>query len=98
MQKTENDSRLIELTLLSPDSEPLTVLCDSVHLPLRDDLKGHGGGDYGIRRGHTPSVLSLGQGPLTAITNGAAVLEKRCSGGFAKIQPDRVTVISEHIS
>lgn len=97
MQKAENNARLIELTVLTPDSEPLTTRCDSLHLPLRDDLNGRGGGDYNIRRGHAAAILSLGSGTIRAALDGNTVLEKSCSGGFAKVRPDRVTVIAEHI-
>lgn len=98
MQKTKNDPKFIDFTLLTPNTEPVGAQCDSLHLPLKDDLNGQGGGDYNIRRGHAPAILAIGEGSIRVFLDGTPVLEINCSGGFAKVRPNRVTVIAEHIS
>lgn len=94
-QKNDMQGRQLTLTIITPDIKPVTVLCDSVRIMLRDDLNGRGGGSYGIRRGHAEAVLALGKGEVTALSCGETVLCKQCGEGFVRVSNDTVTVITE---
>ena len=98
MQNQKNKLPLAQLalTIITPDANLITVSCDSVHIMLRDDLHGHGGGAYGIRPGHAKSILALGVGAVTALSSGETVLRVNCGKGFVKVSPDSVAVITEY--
>ncbi len=74
------------------------VRCGSVHLTLCDGAKGRGGGSYGVRPGHARALFALDAGPVTALDGGQTVLSGQCAGGFAAVEPDTVTVITERFS
>ena len=68
MTDKSNDSAApIEFIVLTPHGKAVDIRCDSVHLVLCDDETGHGGGQVGLRRGHLPAVLALGDGPADAL-------------------------------
>ena len=71
------------------------VPCDSIHLTVRDNANGKGGGSYGIRPGHTKALLALAEGTITAYLVGKTVLFGRCSLGFATVEQDAVTAVVE---
>ena len=94
-QKPEDSKRPLALTVITPDAVPVTAECDSVHLTAADGIKGEPGGLYGIRRGHLPAVMALSDGKLEAFLMGKAVLKAVCAKGFARIEGNEVTVITE---
>ncbi len=96
MQNPRNEHSLL-LRLVTPDQEPIELECDSVHVTLRDDSHGHGGGSYGIRHGHAKTILAMGAGPLTALLEGKTLLRCTCSEGFARIENSTVIVVTEGI-
>lgn len=87
------DNKVLQLVIVTPDTETVRVECDSVHLEVSDGEKN--GGMYGIRPGHAKSIISLKGGKLTAFLSGKVVFESTHSDGFANVSPDTVTVVVE---
>lgn len=87
----------MELTLIivTPAGAAQPVQCDSVHLTVCDDLQGRGGGSYGIRAGHTKTLLALEKGSLAAFVSGETVLAGKSGSGFATVDKDVVTAVVE---
>ncbi len=85
----------MKLTVVTPDGQYGPTVCDSVHVTIRDDSRGNGGGSYGIRAGTAPSLLALDDGPLSAYRDGVLLLQAHCEGGFATVEHGAVTVVTE---
>lgn len=83
------------LNIVTPKCTYGPFECDSVHLTLCDDIKGKGGGDCGIRKGHVKSLLSLGEGEVKVFKEGKSVLTGKSGYGFATIDNDVVTAAVE---
>jgi hypothetical protein len=62
-----------------------TIPCDSVRLYALDGANGQGGGCLGIRQGHVPAVIALGNHPVVALRGGQVVREIPLSGGIAVV-------------
>lgn len=92
-----NRDRILKLTVITTDREPISVECDSIHLTVKDNEKGHGGGCYGIRYGHENAVIALGKGPLEAFEDGKSILKLDCSEGFARVEREKITAVIEKI-
>lgn len=92
----QNTNSLLKLSVITPDDGPVNAECDSVHVTVRDDAKGHGGGEYGIRPGHTKALLSLDKGMLRAFRGEEMILSLICDAGFARIENNSVTVVVGH--
>lgn len=88
-------SRTLTLRIVRPDHPVITAECDSVRLTLADDENGRGGGSYGVRYGHAKAVLLLGKGALSAYSGGELVMSAECSDGFARVEDNIVTVVTE---
>lgn len=86
---------LMTLRLLTPTGVSAETECDSVQLTLRDDAEGKQGGLVGIQRDHAPAVMALGQGPIRASLRQTQVFRATASGGFASVQDNVVTVITD---
>lgn len=71
------------------------VECDSIHLLLCDNNMGKGGGSIGIRQGHVKSLLSIEKGKVSAYLNGNEIFSCVTKGGFATVEHDTVTVVTE---
>ena len=84
------------LRLLTPSGLSEEIACDSVVLTQRDSVAGYGGGRVGIRTGHAPAVIALGEGPALASLGTATVFRALVSWGFASVVDDVVTVITDH--
>ena len=88
MTDKSNDSAApIEFIVLTPHGKAVDIRCDSVHLVLCDDETGHGGGQVGLRRGHLPAVLALG--------DGETVVHTVLHGGFASVRDNVIRVITD---
>ena len=74
------------------EAQAVTVACDSVRLFARDGENGRGGGCLGIRRGHVPAIIALGNHPVVALLGGQTVFETPVSGGIAVVEAGGHTV------
>ena len=87
--------RELVLNVTTPKGTVGPIRCDSVRLTVLDDLKGRSGGSYGIRPGHAKAFFALGNGAVKAFLSGQTVLAGESSGGFATVDRDTVTVVTE---
>ena len=85
----------LTLRVVTPQGVALETGCDSVTLPLADDASGQGGGSIGIRYGHLPALLSLGAGTVCAAMDGKTRSRLSVERGFALVERDSVSVISD---
>ena len=83
------------LKIVTPTGETANLACDSVHVQVPDDVSGNNGGWVGIRRGHVDSLLALEPGELQALRDGAVLARYTLGQGFAFVQDDTVTVITD---
>ena len=83
------------LRLLTPTGTSAETACDSVLLTQRDSVDGRGGGLVGIREDHAPAVIALGDGSVSASLGSRTVFRAAVSGGFASVQDNVVTVITD---
>ncbi len=81
------------LNIVTPKGTYGPFRCDSVRLSVADNSDGKGGGSYGIRAGHTKSLLALDKGTLKAFVSGKSILTAKCGGGFAKVEKNTVTAV-----
>lgn len=83
------------LVLASPGATETAVRCDAVTFTVPDGAKGKNGGSVGIRPGHTNAMMALDEGKITARLEGQDVLSCTTSGGFAMVEGQRVTILSD---
>ena len=83
------------LRILSPEGTLSEVRCEAVNLTMSDGKDGHGGGSIGVRRGHTSAVLALQKGVVLARAGEEEVFRAVIRGGFASVDHDIVTVITD---
>ena len=86
----------MKLRLLSPTGVTAETECDLVQMVIPDDATGHGGGSIGIEAGHASAVMALADGDLEADMDGKTVLHAHVHGGFASVEKDIVTVLSDN--
>lgn len=86
---------MLTLKIVSKDGVRPPIECDSVHLTVADDNMGRGGGSMGIREGHIKSLICLEKGPVTAFIEGKETYSCITDGGFATVEEDVVTVVTE---
>ncbi len=86
----------IRLSIVTPNGEAASAVCDSVRLNAQDDAHGRNGGGLGIRRGHAPAMIALSEGTVTALLEGSVVRKVKICGGFAAVGNDKVTVLTDH--
>ena len=83
------------LNIVTPKGAHNPIQCDSVRLTICDDLSGKGGGSYGIRAGHAKSLFPLDKGIIKAFLAGQTVLTGESDIGFATVERNIVTVVTE---
>lgn len=88
---------MLTLRIISKEGSAGPVECDSVHLTVADDNMGRGGGSMGIRAGHIKSLISVDQGFVTAYLSGKEIFSCKTAGGFATVENDSVTVVTERM-
>ena len=88
----------LTLKIATPNGAHDPILCDSIRLTVCDDLSGRGGGSYGIRPGHAKALLSLDQGSIKAFLSDRCVLTGHSGTGFATVEQNTVTVVTEDFS
>ena len=85
----------LRFRLLTPMKEVASCACDAVSLWERDSVDGRNGGSIGIRPGHLPAVIALAEnGPLRVTRQGKTVIAAKVIGGFARVEPGSVTVLT----
>ena len=90
-----DNAATMTLRLQTPSGLSEEIPCDSVVLMQRDSVSGHGGGLVGVRAGHAPAVIALGEGPVRASLGTKTVFLAAVSGGFASVTDNVVTVITD---
>ena len=88
---------MLTLKIVSKDGVKVPVECDSVHLRVCDDTNGCGGGSMGIRAGHIRSLISVDRGPVTAYLDGKEIFSRTIDGGFATVENDVITIVTEKV-
>ena len=86
------DDKCFDLKIVTPNAYIGPLSCDSLKLTVIDGKGNKHGGSYGIRKGHTNSVFALECGVLEAFKNGERILFLKTARGFARIEPELVTV------
>ncbi len=76
-----------------PDME-----CESVRLPISDNIKGEFSGSYGIKKGHARAVFSLKAGKVILTQNGKTVFEADISDGFATVENNEVNITVDSVN
>lgn len=80
--------------LLTPLKDVASFQCDAVNLIEKDNGQGEGG-SIGILRGHLPAVIALeNNSPVTVSAQGKAVFSALVRGGFARVEPKSVTILT----
>ena len=88
---------MLTLKIVSKKGIKGPVSCDSVHLNVADDTMGKGGGSMGIRTGHIKSLISLERGEVKAYLEGREIFSCSTDVGFATVENDNVTIVTEGI-
>ncbi len=85
----------LRLTIVTPNKTAAELTCDSVRMEAQDDACGRNGGGIGIRKGHTPAMIALSEGFVTAYREGKCVFRARVKPGYATVRDNTVTVLTE---
>ncbi|MBE6575956.1 MAG: hypothetical protein E7654_06785 [Ruminococcaceae bacterium] len=85
------------LVLTSPGMAETAVRCDAVSFSVPNGTDGKNGGSVGIRPGHTHAMMALDRGKVVARLEGQCVLSGTTSGGFAMVEGQRVTILSDNL-
>lgn len=85
----------LTLKIVTPDARFPEIHCDSILLSVKDNEKGKGGGIYGIKKGHAKSLMATADGTVTAKTGGETQFCEALKEGFASVENNVVTLITE---
>ena len=88
--------RELKLKIITPMRRYGPFECDSVHITVCDDLKGKGGGSYGLRCGGLDSVYALDEGKIEAYLSGEKILSGKSGSGFATDEENTITTVVEY--
>ena len=77
----------LKIAIVTPDHEALDIECDEVVAPGAN-------GEIGLLAGHVPLITALRPGVLTVIAGGRRS-HYAVSSGFAEVDADRVTILTE---
>ena len=77
----------LQLQIVSADRSLVNETVDEVQVPGSE-------GYFGVLPGHTPFLTLLGTGELW-YRQGTEIHYLATSGGFAEVQPDRVTILAQ---
>ncbi len=94
-QKPKSDKAKLTVRIIFPDRPHVEVVCDSLKLTAVDNKKGEKGGIYGIRANHAPAVFALIKGNIRAELGGTKVLDAEIGDGYARVENNTVTVLTE---
>lgn len=76
-----------QLQIVSADRSIVNETVDEIQVPGSE-------GYFGVLQGHTPLLALLGTGELW-FRRGSETFYVSLSGGFAEVQPDRVTILAQ---
>ncbi len=76
-----------QLQIVSADRSIVNETVDQIQVPGSE-------GYFGVLQGHTPLLALLGTGELW-FRRGSETSYVSLSGGFAEVQPDRVTILAQ---
>ncbi|MBR3767763.1 MAG: hypothetical protein IKL10_05940 [Clostridia bacterium] len=96
MSQINNDLPLT-LVIVTPEGALPQIRCESITLTVKDNEKGKGGGSYGIRKGHTNSLIATDKGEVRAFINGEKVFSVLLSEGFAGVDKNTVTITANKL-
>lgn len=83
---------VLTVSFFCVDRQVSDMECDSVRLPVSDNVKGEFSGSYGIRKGHARAVFSLKAGKVILTSDGKTVFETDISDGFATVENNEVSI------
>jgi len=87
----------LTVRIFSVERQLPEIKCDSVQLPIADNLKGEFSGSYGIRKGHAKAVFSLKVGKVFLTQNGKPVFTADISEGFATVDNNDVCITVDRV-
>ena len=93
-----NMKDILTVKFFSADRHLPDMECDSVRLPVSDNIKGEFSGSYGIRKGHANAVFSLKAGKVILTSNEKTVFEADISDGFATVENNKVCITVDSVA
>ena len=78
----------IQLNIVTPEKTVYAGAVQRVRAPGSE-------GSFGVLPGHTPLLASLAVGEIAFVEADDTAVRLAASGGFAEVQPDRVTILAE---
>ncbi len=88
---------ILTVRFFSVDRQIPDIECDSVRLPVSDNMKGGFSGSYGIRKGHARAVFSLKAGKVVLTSADKTVFSADISDGFATVENNEVCITVDRI-
>lgn len=92
---SENSKDFLLFKAVTPDGELPEIKCDGVTFHIKDNAKGKGGGLYGIKKGHAKALFAVEAGTVTAKLGDETVFSQQFKSGFASVNNNIVTLITE---
>lgn len=86
----------LKLKIVTPVKTYGPFDCDSVHITITDDMKGKGGGSYGLRTGELDALYALEEGKIEAYISGEKILSGKSGSGFATDEENTITAVVEY--
>ena len=90
-------SDVLTVRFFTVDRRVPDVECESVRLPVSDNMKGDFFGSYGIRKGHARAVFSLKAGKVVLTSGDETVFEAEISDGFATVENNEVNITVDSV-
>ena len=89
--------RSLRLSITTPNDTETAVRCDSLRFSVPDGENGKNGGSIGIRCGHADALMAVAPGRIVARVGERIVLDCETTAGFAVVQNDQVTVLTDSL-
>lgn len=89
---------VLTVRFFSVDRQIPEMECDSIRLPISDNIKEEFSGSYGIRKGHARAVFSLKAGRVTLTSGEKNVFEADISDGFATVENNVVCITVDSVN
>ena len=85
------------LSIATPNDPETAICCDAVRFTVPDGVNGKNGGSIGIRRGHVDALMVVAPGRIVARVGERVVFDCTAEAGFAVVQNDRVTILTDRV-